>query len=481
VQRRIVLGFALLLSSNVFTLSAQSGFTDAFQPAEFAARRAKVMEKIGDGIAVIQGSAEWPGYVAFRQNAQFFYLTGVEVPRAVLVIDGKAHSSTLFLAATYRLANSEGPILLADDVTRRITGVEHVMARDSVIPVLTRLAQEGRPIYAPFRSESRNAGAPEQSRGFEAASLADPLDGRPSRERVLVDKLKSLSGKAVQNLDSIVDSLRIIKSPAEIAVIREATRIAQLGLMEAMRSAQPGMYEYQLAAIADYEFRNNGAQGEAYFALASTGTNAAWPHYHALKSQLGPSELVLFDYAPDYKYYQSDVTREFPSSGKFTPRQREMYTIYLRLYQALETSMKVGAAPRDIIRDAVVKMDKVMTGFTFSDPRIKEAATRFVNGYRNNQNARSLGHMVGLETHDVSAPFDVLQPGMVFTLEPALTIPDERAYVRIENVYLITPSGYENLSAMAPVEPDAIEKLMRETGIGELQGATKANSNKARP
>ena len=197
--------------------------------------------------------------------------------------------------------------------------------------------------------------------------------------------------------------------------------------MEAMRSAHPGMYEYQLAALADYEFRNNGAQGEAYFALASTGTNAAWPHYHALKSQLGPSELVLFDYAPDYKYYQSDVTREFPSNGKFTPRQREMYTIYLRLYQALETSMKPRVAPRDIIKDAVVKMDKVMADFKFADPKIKEAAVRFVNGYRNRQSG-SLGHMVGLETHDVSSPYDVLLPGMIFTLEPALTIPDERVY-----------------------------------------------------
>ena len=452
-------------------LSAQEGFTTAFQPAEFAARRARVMDRIGDGVAVIQGSAEWPGYVAFRQNAQFFYLTGVDVPRAVLVIDGKSRTSTVFLATAYRLENSEGPILLANDASRRITGIENVVARDSVIPYLARLAQEGRTLYAPFRSESRNAGAPEQSRSFEAASLADPLDGRPTRERVLVDKLKALSGHDVRNLDSIVDALRVIKSPAEIAIMRESTRIAQLGLMEAMRSTRPGMYEYQLAALADYEFRNNGAQGEAYFALASTGTNAAWPHYHALKAKVGPSEMVLLDYAPDYKYYQSDVTRDFPSNGSFTPRQREMYTIYLRLYQALETSMKVGMAPRDIIKDAVAKMDQVMAGFTFADPKIKEAATRFVDGYRRNVNARSLGHMVGLETHDVSAPFDVLQPGMIFTLEPALTIPDERVYIRIENVYLITPTGYENLSAMAPVEPAAIEKLMREEGIGKRSKA----------
>lgn len=442
------------------------GFTDAFTPAEFAARRTKVMEKIGDGIAVIQGSAEYPAYLAFRQNAQFFYLSGVEAPRAVLVIDGKRHTSTLILPATYRLANSEGPMLVAGDDARRITGIEQVQPKDSVIPLLTRLAAEGRQFYAPFRLESRNAGAKEQSSGFDRANATDPLDGRPSREKVLVDKLNSLSGKPTLDLDPILDGLRMIKSPAEIAVMREAARIAQMGIMEAMRSAHPGMYEYQIAAVADYEFRNANAQGPAYFALASTGTNAAWPHYHGTASKLGPNDMVLLDYAPDYKYYQSDVTREFPSNGKFTPRQREMYTIYLRLFQAVEQSMKTGVAPRDISKAAAEKMDTIMAHFTFTDPKIKDAAKRMVDSYRTPR-GNSLGHMVGMETHDASLPYEVLLPGMVFTIEPAMTIPDERVYIRLESVFLVTEKGVENISTMAPVEPDAIEKLMKEIGIGK--------------
>ncbi len=361
-------------------------------------------------------------FLAFRQNAQFFYLTGVEAPRAVLVIDGRTHKSTLLLPPTYRLASSEGPMLLPNDDARRITGIDQTMSRDSVIQLLSRLAAEGRPFYAPFRSESRNAGAKEQSTGFDRANAADPLDGRLSRERVLVDKLKSLSGKETQDLDPILDALRMIKSPAEAATMREAARIAQMGLMEAMRSAHPGMYEYQLAAVADYEFRNANAQGPAYFALASTGTNAAWPHYHATAAKLGASEMVLFDYAPDYKYYQSDITRFFPSNGKFTPRQREMYTIYLRLFQALERSMKPNVAPRDLIKGAVVEMDTIMAHFTFTDPKIKAAAQKMVDGYRSGR-SNSYGHMVGMETHDVSAPFDVLLPGMAFAIEPALTFP----------------------------------------------------------
>src|SRR6185436_7508860 len=156
--------------------------------------------------------------------------------------------------------------------------------------------------------------------------------------------------------DPILDAMRMIKSPREIAVIRESTRIAAQGIMEAMRSAEPGMYEYELEAIADYVFKKNNAQGIAYFALVAAGKNASWPHYHAAQTRTTDGDLVLFDYAPDYKYYTSDVTRMFPINGKFTPDQRELYTIYVKLYQALMTSIRPGKVP-DILQDVVRKMD----------------------------------------------------------------------------------------------------------------------------
>ena len=134
-----------------------------------------------------------------------------------------------------------------------------------------------------------------------------------------------------------------------------------------MRSAVPGMYEYEVGAIADYVFKKHDAQGVGYYALVATGTNAAWPHYHASRSKLGDGDLVLFDYAPDFKYYTSDVTRMFPANGKFTADQRELYTIYLRLYQALMTSIRPAKAG-DILREAVRKMDIVVRTFSFSHP-----------------------------------------------------------------------------------------------------------------
>jgi len=171
---------------------------------------------------------------------------------------------------------------------------------------------------------------------------------------------------------------------------------------------------------------------------------------------------------PISKYYSSDVTRVFPAGGKFSPRQREFYMIYLRLYQALMTSIQVHARPADIIRNAVVKMDAVMAGFTFKDANIKQAATAFVERYRNSR-ANSLGHTVGMEVHDVRNPTDTLEPGQIFTIEPAMQIPAEHLGIRLEDMILMTETGYENLSAFVPVEIADIEKMMARHGLSDAQ------------
>ena len=172
----------------------------------------------------------------------------------------------------------------------------------------------------------------------------------------------------------------------------------------------------------------------------------------------------------------------FPINGKFTPDQRELYTIYLKLYQALMTSIRPGKV-RDILQDVVRKMDAVMAEYRFTNPRNQEAAARFVAAHRAQATpaGRSgLGHMVGMEVHDVTVPYDELKPGMIFTIEPAMTIPEERVYVRLEDVILITPGGYENLSALAPVDAADIEKLMAERGIAQ-RGTAETELSKRSP
>src|SRR5574338_105748 len=439
-------------------------FTAAFPPEEFAARRAKVMEKIGEGVAVIQGAAESPAYVKFRQNNQFFYLTGVEVPRAIAVIDGRSKKSTLFLQPRdERAERSEGPVLTPGAEAERITGIDSVRPREQFASMLNEMAAGGRTLYLPLRPEALNAATPQYTRMHADKSAQDPWDGRRSREQALVDAVKAKApGATIKDLDAILDELRLVKSLREIATMRESTRIAGLAMMEAMRAARPGMYEYEIEAIGDYIFKKHNAYGFAYFGLVAAGTNASWPHYHAAQAQLKDGDLVLFDYAPDYKYYASDVTRMFPASGRFTADQRELYTAYLKMYEALMTSIRPNVEPRLLMIEAGRKMQTIVSTFSFSSDKNRAAAQRFAEGYKDPRPGTMLGHWIGMEVHDVTAPYTVLKPGMMFTIEPALTIPEDRVYIRLEDAIVITDTGYENMSAFVPVAPDAIEKLMAE-------------------
>jgi Xaa-Pro aminopeptidase len=485
-----------LLASAAAGFAQPPLFTDAFPKEEFAARRARVMERIGDGVAVVQGATETSSYEKFRQSNQFFYLTGVEVPRAILLIDGRTKISMLYISPKNADAErSEGPVLVPGDKAVQLTGIERVLPRDEFSDAAKALS--GRIVYTTYRGETRGAGTPDREAAHAAARKADPWDRQPSREewfmtRLREGALRASVGRGAQiprlefkNLDPILDEMRMMKSPREIALIRESTRIAVEAVMEAMRSAEPGMYEYELEAIGDYIFKKHNAQGIAYFALVAAGTNAFWPHYHAAQTRTKAGDLVLFDYAPDYKYYSSDVTRMFPISGSFTPDQRELYTIYVKLYQAMMTSIRPGRVSV-ILQEIARKMDSVVAGYKFTNAKNREAAVRFVESFQARAQyapigrGASLGHMVGMEVHDVTLPYDELKPGMIFTIEPAMTIPDDRMYVRLEDVILVTPGGYENLSASAPVEAADVESLMAETGLATRERRTSSTGQVVR-
>ena len=202
--------------------------------------------------------------------------------------------------------------------------------------------------------------------------------------------------------------------------------------------------------------------------IVGSGLYSTILHYEENHKKIDPGDLVVCDIGAEYSLYTADITRTFPASGKFTPRQREFYSVYLRLYQDLMTSIKVHVRPSDIIKDAVAKMDAAMAAFPFTDEKIKQAATAFVQRYRNSR-ANGLGHNVGMEVHDVRSLTGTLEPGQIFTIEPAMQIPDEHIGIRLEDMLLITEMGYENLSGFVPVEIADIEKMMGKHGLSDAQ------------
>ena len=445
------------------TAPAQPVFRNIFPPDEFAARRARLFEKIGNGVAILEGTTERPGEQPFRQGDQFYYLTGVAEPRAIAVLDGRTKETTIFLqpANSTDVTSKYGPgALYPGEESAQLIGVANVLPREQFGKVLEAIAKGERNIYTPFRPEVLGSASSYDTQLLTRLNHEDPWDGRPGREEAFRLKLMGAAPRSeIRDLDPLVDELRAIKSEREIAVIREATRIADRGILRAMHAAKPGMFEYQLQAESEYEFKRGGAYGASYFALVATGRNTWYTHYHYNTAKLEAGDLVQYDYAPDYKYYSSDVTRIFPVNGKFTAHQRELYTIYLRLYQALMTSIRVHESPVTITQRAVEKMDAIVASYPFTDPAIKSAVLAFVDGFRK-KNSGMLGHAVGMEVHDIYGSYKTLEPGMVFTIEPMLRIPEEHIGLRLEDMLLITVDGYEDLSRDVPIEAVDIERFM---------------------
>ena len=488
-QRHAVFAIALAaaLAAGARTARAQDVplFTADFPPEELAARRGAIYDAIKkDGVAVVQGAPSPPGYTRFRQSNDFYYLTGIESPHAYLLLEGETRRATLFLPHRNEgRERSEGKLLSAEDadLVKTLSGIEVVQPVELLLEGLARRGRSGgaRILYTPLlpaegSSMSRDLGL------REVADLGnDPWDGRIPREgrfvRLLQERFPWLE---VKSLTPALDAVRLIKSPREIALIKRATRLACLALQEGMRSTAPGLYEHELDGLARFFFYRNGAQGEAYYSLIASGPNAIFPHYNAGRRRMKDGELLLMDFAPDVGYYMSDITRMWPVNGRFSAWQRELYGFYLACYRSILKAIRPGATAGAIMKDAAGEMDKTLAATRFSKPVYEAAAREFVTRYREAADTRPrLGHWVGMATHDVGSDDGPLRPGMVFTIEPALRVPEEQIYIRLEDLVIVTDSGTELPSQWLPMDIDAIEKVMAEDGLlqripRDAEGAT---------
>ncbi len=320
----------------------------------------------------------------------------------------------------------------------------------------------GKIIYAEF-SPAEAAG---QSRGellaSETARAMDFWDGGTSRQRRFVELLRTRNPRAeIKDVNPILDELRAIKSPREIALIRRASELAGLGLIEAMRSTEPGVTEYQLDAAARYVFLLNGARLEAYRSITAAGTeNINNMHYFRNTATLKDGDLVLMDYAPDYRYYVSDIGRVWPVSGKYNAWQRELLQFVLEYHKAVLARIRPSVTPAQIMDEARKAMEPVFARTKFSKPIYEQAARRLVE-----TGGGVFSHTVGMAVHDVGGYRSGLKPGHVFSVDPQLRVPEENLYLRYEDTVVVTDTGVENFTDFLPMELDAMERLVREKGI----------------
>jgi Xaa-Pro aminopeptidase len=429
----------------------------------FAERRQRVRDAMGPGaVAIFRGAnlitrsrdTEYP----FRQDSDFWYLTGFDHPGATAVLrtDG-GPAYTLFVEPRDRAMEIwngyrpgvEGAVQdfgadeahpnheLLDKIPELIRGTQriyHVLGRDPVL-------------------DSRLVAALEQMR-LRSRANADPAD-------------------AIVDARSITHAMRMFKDPAELDVMRRASEISREGHAAAARLAWPGAFEYELQAALEFTFRRRGARGPAYTSIVGGGANATVLHYVRNDQKLREDELVLIDAGCELEGYASDVTRTYPVGGRFVGAARAIYEVVLAAEQAGIEKCRPGETLPSV-HDAAVRTlveGLVELGILAGDPAELVAREAYKPYYMH-----STSHWLGLDVHDVGSYRQngeprPLVPGIVFTVEPGLYIaPDAEAAparfrgigVRIEDDVLITADGCENLTASIPKDPEELEALVSE-------------------
>ncbi len=417
-----------------------SGPDSAFIPAKvLEARRAALFDLLQPGIVLIRSADprdfyEHPQDSDFRQNNNFYYLTGVETPGSWLVMfkpETGPGKTVLYLPERNPMSESwTGPQLGPDEEAVRRTGIKEVRPVSQFEPdVLGRLGstwalQEYRWLYLPMGEETA-----------ETQELVELALG---------------SSRTIADVAALLAELRVVKDSVELARLRRAIDITAEAQREAMKAARPGMHEYELEAVIEYTFHDLGAERVGYPSIVGSGPNSVILHHDKNRRRMEEGDLVVVDVGAEYGYYTADVTRTFPVSGEFTERQRAIYELVLGAQKAAIDSIRPGvkvAQLEQIVRRYMREHSNGLCGDATCD-------RYFVHG---------LGHYIGMNVHDVGGYGRPLEPGMVLTIEPGIYLADESLGVRIEDDVLVTDDGHEVLSAGAPKTVEQIEALMRET------------------
>ena len=458
--------------------------------AQRRARAAAEMTRLGGpgGIAIIPTAPERPRNrdtdFLYRHDSYFYYLTGFAEPNAWLVLTGDG-KSTLFCQPKDLEREIWDGIRLGPEAAPAALGVDEAWSVDELDARLPKLLENTATVWYPFATH---------------AGLESRIDGWLQKVRARV-RYGALAPEAQRDVCTILDEMRLIKDAHELALMRRAAQISARAHIRAMQRsaamlrAGEDVREYHLDAELLHEFRQHGSQYPAYGSIVAAGANACVLHYRADAAPIRDGELVLIDAGCELDGYASDITRTFPANGKFTGPQRTLYELVLASQQAAVAATKPGARFTDPHEATVRVLTQGMLDLGLIDrqkhPTLDDAIQN--RAYFAHYMHRT-GHWLGMDVHDCGSyvepsevgqvserrdplsgelikdrPSRILRPGMVLTIEPGIyvrpseSVPKEfwNIGIRIEDDAVVTDTGCELITRDVPVEPDAIEALMR--------------------
>lgn len=429
----------------------------------FAERRKRVLEAIGpDSVAIFIGAklatrsadTEYP----FRQNSDFWYLTGFDYPNAFAVLrtDGDGPPFSLFVEPRDRTAETWNGYRPGVDGARSDYGADEAFTCDSFLDELPQIIEKANNLYHVL-GVNREVDA----------TLLTALDSLRHRT-----KLGFRPAPSIIDPRTLIHEMRLYKEEAEIVLMRQAADISCEAHADAARLAREGRAEFEIEAALAYAFRRRGGSGPAYNSIVACGNNATTLHYVRNDQQLRGGELVLVDAGVEYQGYASDVTRTYPVDGRFEPPQRAVYDVVLAAQKAALDLCRPGTTLPTIHRKALEVLVEGMISLDVLQGTVDDAIT--LESFRPYY-MHGTSHWLGLDVHDAGdysrdGEPRPLEPGMVFTVEPGLYIPadDETVPaslrgigVRIEDDVVITHDGHENLNSAIPKEPKDLEALIR--------------------
>ncbi len=389
----------------------------------FKQRRAKLMELMGDGVAVLYGKTG--GFEGeFKQDKNFYYLTGVEEPGAILVLAPKEKSRKDVLLLAPRNPEDERWSGERPSIGKKLEdslGFEYVGRTGGLGWMVNSYLQHSTNLCYLSPPASSTSPVPTDLNFYKEVSARVP-------------------GTSIKNMSHLIRDMRAVKTDEELAAMQKAIDITGEAFKKAALALKPGMTERDVQDLIENEFKAQGARELAFSSIVATGENTTTLHYTKNDAAVKAGDLFLMDIGVEFDHYAADVSRTIPVSGKFSPEQRKIYEIVLRAQKAAMAKVKPGAYVRE---DVHAEARRVIEEAGYGE--------YFIHG---------TSHFIGLDVHDVGDYGSPLQAGMVISVEPGIYLPEQGIGVRIEDDVLVTKNGFELLTGHIPREIGEIENLL---------------------